>query len=250
MDIDGVLCRSLYRVPLSKILSTSLRHLLNILSPPHQWSRGLRTSFTIRPHPPQLPVTQNDALFPLKHHLVEVAQKHRRSHETERSPPILDQSSSPAPPSPSQRKSERFASAGGALFKGIARPTAFVQALFLEANVPGDPRFPLLVSREGMAESAHCAYPVMEDEKENDRAAPSSEARIIPAAPSSEDAGGSESDDYLLPAARVFANKQGLRIVRRQDGTDDFRPLTGDSALPQTDLVTPRAKPNISITNI
>ncbi len=49
---------------------------------------------------------------------------------------------------------------------------------------------------------------------------------MIQAAPSSDDA-DSESNDYSSPAAHAFAKKQGLRVVRRRDGTDDFRPLTG-----------------------
>ncbi len=171
----------------------------------------------------------------------EVAQKHRHSHETERSPSIVDQSSSPAPPSPSQRKFERFASTGGALFKGNAKPMlpAFGSSAISSGKRSRRPTISALVSREGMAESAHSAYPVMEDEKENiGRLPPPRRAfsAMIQAAPSSDDA-DSESNDYSSPAAHAFAKKQGLRVVRRRDGTDDFRPLTGASALRQTDFV-------------
>ena len=52
----------------------------------------------------------------------------------------------------------------------------------------------------------------------------------------SEDDNHSEGPDMSSPAAQAYAKRQSMRTLRRRDGTEDFRPLTGASMLKERDM--------------
>lgn len=153
-------------------------------------------------------------------------------------------SSSPAPPSsPSDRKVERIASAG--LKKPLPGLGAIVE---LNANKKR-PRRPALSSVIAPTESLmpQTAYPVMTSgahDKENSGAA--GRGHVLPPVrrafsamlpPSALEQAFEEGSSYeadgaeMSSPAQAHAHRQQMKTIRRCDGTEDFRPLTGATAL-------------------
>ena len=168
-----------------------------------------------------------------------VVQSQRHSHEADFSPFAPEHSSSPAPPSPSARKFDRFASTG-ALFKNISRPTlpAFASNATNDNKRARRPTISAIISNEGQGKPLQSAYPIMEkeDEKENFglKPAPRRAFSAVIQPPSSDEGDSYDhSVENSSPAAQAFAKRQAMKTLRRRDGTDDFRPLT---ALRQHDV--------------
>lgn len=152
--------------------------------------------------------------------------------------------SSPAPPSsPSERKLERIASA---VFK---KPLPGLGvAVELNANKKR-PRRPALSSIIAPGEGfvPQTAYPIMTTEvgdKEN--SGPTSRVHALPPVrrafsamlpPSALEQAFEEGSSFeaegvdMSSPAQAYAQRQQMKTIRRCDGTEDFRPLTGATAL-------------------
>lgn len=158
-------------------------------------------------------------------------------------PPRLvegDSSPSPAPPvSPVQRKLERKAS--GPLLASFSKPS--LQGLGNPSiNGLKRPRRPALSAMVPPSDAAlHSAYPAptsADNQITDGRFPPTRRAfsAMLPPAPSSplgESSGDSSFDlsaDMSSPA-QAYAKRQQMKTIRRCDGTDDFRPLTGATAM-------------------
>ncbi|KIK59856.1 hypothetical protein GYMLUDRAFT_74308 [Collybiopsis luxurians FD-317 M1] len=152
-----------------------------------------------------------------------------------------DSSSSPAlPSSPAQRKLERKAS--GSLLSSFGKPT--LPGLG-NPSVNGikRPRRPALSAMVKPSDAGlQSAYPIMsagDDNKFNDPGFPPARrafsAMIAPApsSPLGESSGDSSFDmsGEMSSPAQAYAKRQQMKTIRRCDGTDDFRPLTGASAM-------------------
>ncbi|KAJ4488016.1 hypothetical protein J3R30DRAFT_881327 [Lentinula aciculospora] len=151
-----------------------------------------------------------------------------------------DSSSSPTlPSSPAQRKLERKAS--GPLLASFSKPS--LQGLGNPSiNGLKRPRRPALSAMVPPSDSgSYSAYPALSsaDFKSNDDRFPPTRrafSAMLPPAPSSplgESSGDSSFDmsaDLSSPA-QAYAKRQQMKTIRRCDGTDDFRPLTGATAM-------------------
>jgi M-phase inducer tyrosine phosphatase len=172
--------------------------------------------------------------------------KKRRSHSPEsvHRAAVLDASSSPAPlSSPSQRKLERMAS--GPLLAAFSKPS--LQGLGAPpSNSNKRTRRPVLSAMVSPSDAGHpqSAYPVLSsDEKKYEaRGLPpprrAFSAMLIPtgAEPSSDDGSSSLEGPDMSSPAQAYAKRQSIKTIRRCDGTDDFRPLTGATAMVKRDL--------------
>ncbi|KAH8117589.1 hypothetical protein DFH11DRAFT_1030376 [Phellopilus nigrolimitatus] len=177
--------------------------------------------------------------------------RQRHSNEGEVLQPAFEESSSPGLPSPSAHKFERFASTGGGLFGKSIKPLPILGVQSSSSSSSsGNKRLrrPALSAGNVHAQSA---YPIMDSmsNKENSmaglppaRRAFSATIAPIPGSPSSDD-NSEAGPDFSSPAAQAFAKRQTLRSVRRRDGTDDFRPLTGAGMLRQRDVNPPAHSP-------
>ncbi|KAI5122982.1 hypothetical protein M0805_006860 [Coniferiporia weirii] len=181
----------------------------------------------------------------------EVLCQQRHSNESEYLQPAFEESSSPAPPSPSARKLERFASTGGGLFGKSSNqpPPLSIQAgtsSTSNGNMFGSkrPRRPTVSALGRPSVYPQSAFPILDSKMDEEsslgvlpppRRAFSGTVAPIPASPSSDNdsEGGPE---FSSPAAQAFAKRQTMRTVRRRDGTEDFRPLTGAGVLLQRDV--------------
>lgn len=157
-----------------------------------------------------------------------------------------DLSSSPAHSSPSQHKLDRMSN--GPVFtkpglQGLgAPPNASKRArrLVFSAVVPGGDPTP------------HSAYPVLSSD-----ASPEGQSR--PTLPPSRrafsamlspaglehlsDEGSSFDGPDMSSPAQAYTKRQAVRAIRRRDGTEDFRPLTGATAMVQRNMLeSPSAK--------
>lgn len=170
-------------------------------------------------------------------------------------PAFDDLMSSPAPPSPSAQKLDRFASTGGGLFGRKSKP-APLMGLYANESASGAgtkrgrrPTFSALSRQEPHGSGGHAlsAYPILDSSNKESgssvsgpafaqpparRAFSGSVATMMnPPSPGAEtETEGNESDmgpEFSSPAAQAYAKRQNVRTVRRRDGTDDFRPLTG-----------------------
>lgn len=147
-------------------------------------------------------------------------------------------SSSPAPPSsPSQRKLERISS--GPLLAAFSKPS--LQGLGTPPSNPNKrPRRPVLSAMvnpsSGHLQSAYPVVIVGEEGGAPTHALPpprrAFSAMLIPSGPepSSEDGSSFDGPDMSSPA-QAYSKRQSMKTIRRCDGTDDFRPLTGATAL-------------------
>ncbi|KAJ3733062.1 hypothetical protein DFJ43DRAFT_1038888 [Lentinula guzmanii] len=166
--------------------------------------------------------------------------KKRRSLTPDAPRLVEDDSSSPAlPSSPAQRKLERKAS--GPLLASFSKPS--LQGLG-NPSVNGlkRPRRPALSAMVPPSDNDfYSAYPPLKsanDKSGADRLPPTRRAfsAMLPPAPSSplgESSGDSSFDmsaDMSSPA-QAYAKRQQMKTIRRCDGTDDFRPLTGATAM-------------------
>ncbi|KAL0947079.1 hypothetical protein HGRIS_013220 [Hohenbuehelia grisea] len=156
----------------------------------------------------------------------------RRSYE--------DASSSPAPLSPSVLKLERMASAAN--LSRLAKPT--LEGLGVpSANGLKRPRRPALSAMVRPTEIAtiQSAYPVLssDDSKEEEHAPvallPPPRRAFSALLPKgfgelSSDEGSFDGPDMSSPA-QAYAKRQQMKTIRRCDGTEDFRPLTGATAM-------------------
>ncbi|KAI0713410.1 hypothetical protein C8Q76DRAFT_620750 [Earliella scabrosa] len=185
----------------------------------------------------------------------------RRSHQHLFEDEDNGYSSSPANSSPSAHKLERMASTN--LLANQKKPASLglgmPATLALNANKKR-PRRPALSAMiapgEGpMSSSPHpqTAYPIMtnaddsEDREEVHRLPPARRAFSAMLPPNLlEQSMSSESsfdqDPDMSSPAQAYAKRQQVKTIRRCDGTDDFRPLTGATALMKrdTEIITTR----------
>ena len=174
--------------------------------------------------------------------------KKRRSLSPE-SPNIStqDRSSSPmAPSSPSEAKLKRMNSA--TLAARMNKPT--LQGLGApSASFLKRPRRPVL---SAMVESSHqqaqSAYPVLCSAFEDSSPRGSAPVRrafsaLLP--PSStyaepeDDESSFDGQDMSSPA-QAYSKRQQVKTIRRRDGTEDFRPLTGVTAMVERECPSPK----------
>lgn len=174
----------------------------------------------------------------------------RRSHQHLFEDEDNGYSSSPAPSSPSVHKLERMAS--NSLLANQKKPISLglgmPATLALNANKKR-PRRPALSAMiapgEGpMSSSPHpqTAYPIMTNAEDQGmhRLPPARRAfsamlppNLLEQSMSSESS--FEQDPDLSSPAQAYAKRQQVKTIRRCDGTDDFRPLTGATALMNRD---------------
>ena len=137
--------------------------------------------------------------------------------------------SSPVPPSsPSDSKLERLAKP---MLGGMGNP-----------SLSKRPRRPALSAMVPPLESIHSAYPVMNGNEDRHIHAPLAPPRrafsaMLPVGglgePYSEES-SFEQGEMSSPAA-AYSKRQQMKTIRRCDGTDDFRPLTGATAMVRRD---------------
>lgn len=153
---------------------------------------------------------------------------------------ISEQSSSPAPISPTHLKLQRKTSA---LFKkpclqGLGNPSALSQKR---------PRRPALSAMVNSSEGRNVQSAYLVVDKESTVEPPAHRVSLPPprrafsamlpptfgqATPSDDDS--SFGRDESSPA-HAYAKRQSLKTIRRCDGTEDFRPLTGATAMMSRD---------------
>lgn len=158
----------------------------------------------------------------------------------------LDNSSSPSLlSSPSQNKVERMS--GTNLFarfkdkpmlEGLGKPPP---------NQPKRPRMPMLSTTALPSDmpSSHSAYPSLEDVPDG-LAVPSPPVRrafsaVIPFTEAYCDESSIDGPDMSSPA-QAYTKRQQVRTLRRRDGTEDFRPMTGVSPSFNVNRDSPSAK--------
>lgn len=151
-------------------------------------------------------------------------------------------SSSPAPSSPSQHKLDRMATFAKPALQGLGVPPnaskrarRIVFSALVQSGVPSPPS----------------AYPAL------DAAAPPEKRSALELPPSRRafsmvpstvlehfsDEGSSFDDPDMSSPAQAYAKRQQVKAIRRRDGTEDFRPLTGATAMVQRDMFeSPSAK--------
>lgn len=198
----------------------------------------------------------HDTMSPRRSFESPAGPEHRKrrslSPESARAPKY--QSSSPMPPSsPSESKLERMAANGAAAsrlgkpgLQGLGAPSAS----FLKR-----PRRPVLSAMvQPYDQHAQSAYPTLESPPSNARdseedpsprgSAPVRRAFSAFLPPSvytelEEEETSFEGQDMSSPA-QAYSKRQQVKTIRRCDGTEDFRPLTGVTALVQNE--SPSAK--------
>jgi M-phase inducer tyrosine phosphatase len=161
--------------------------------------------------------------------------KKRRSHSPTTTYRVEQEaSSSPAlPSSPSDRRLDRIASANVFGAKpsliGLGAPSA--------SKKPRRPALSAMIQPSGA--SAHSAFAIMtsacigSDHQTLPPTRRAFSAVISPTAMAdhlSEDSSFESSADVSSPA-QAYAQRQKLKTIRRCDGTEDFRPLTGATAM-------------------
>lgn len=193
--------------------------------------------------------------------------KKRRSVSPERSFYNIEdseaQSSSPALlSSPSQRKFDRFASTGS-LFRKTSKQLLVASAASSNAVAPASKRArrptisALVQSDRNVIEPTRSAFPILSSSDASNYqgsdgntgdvdvhqkhaiAAPRRAFSAMMPSIMSTGSGGDTSSDVSIdasPAAQAYAKRQSMKTLRRRDGTDDFRPLTGATALKERDL--------------
>ncbi|EJF62611.1 hypothetical protein DICSQDRAFT_146284 [Dichomitus squalens LYAD-421 SS1] len=164
--------------------------------------------------------------------------------------------SSPAQSSPSAHKLERMASSS--LLTNQKKPASLglgmPPALALNANKKR-PRRPALSAMiapgEGPSSSSphpNTAYPIMTNQEDSEEGAAEVVHRLPPVRRAfsamlppnlldnsmSSDASFEQDPDLSSPA-QAYAKRQQVKTIRRCDGTDDFRPITGVTALMKRD---------------
>ncbi|THU90694.1 hypothetical protein K435DRAFT_672666 [Dendrothele bispora CBS 962.96] len=167
------------------------------------------------------------------------AGKKRRSHSPERTPLVDDDfSSSPAPSSPSVSKLERKASAS--LLNNFGKPSLSGLGTPPQ-NVIKRPRRPALSAMVSPGDSpvAQSAYPVLSNDGKQPggpklppvrRAFSAMVAPVPTALEQLSDESSFDGADFSSPA-QAYAKRQQMKTIRRCDGTEDFRPLTGATAM-------------------
>ena len=171
--------------------------------------------------------------------------KKRRSLSPE-SPPVFaqDGSSSPmAPSSPSVAKLERMNTA--TLASRMSKPT--LQGLGApSASFLKRPRRPVLSAVvEPSKHQAQSAYPVLLSSQASTFDDPSVRRAFSAFLPPSiytaqeEDESSFDSQDMSSPA-QAYSKRQQVKTIRRCDGTEDFRPLTGVTSM--VEMESPSAK--------
>ncbi|KAG6874084.1 hypothetical protein C0995_006941 [Termitomyces sp. Mi166 len=156
----------------------------------------------------------------------------------------IDNSSSPMQPSPSQSKLERLES--NTLFSRLSKPT--LEGLGVpSSSLTKRPRRPALstVVPPSNARPVHAAYPVPEFAKDDqDDSSPRGAlpvrrafSALIPQSSFLDglsDESSFDGPDMSSPA-QAYSKRQQVKTIRRCDGTDDFRSLTGATALKMTE---------------
>ncbi|KAF9466332.1 hypothetical protein BDZ94DRAFT_1187713 [Collybia nuda] len=150
-----------------------------------------------------------------------------------------ENSSSPMLPSPSQAKLDRMAS--GSLLNRFTKPT--LEGLGAPSSAfMKRPRRPALSAMVNATDShaLQSAYPVLSpgfnvDDNSPKGAPPVRRAFSALIAPShlmepSEDESSFDGPDMSSPA-QAYSRRQQVKTIRRCDGTEDFRPLTGATAM-------------------
>lgn len=155
---------------------------------------------------------------------------------------VHDVSSSPAPPSsPSQRKVERLSSAplttfGKPSLQGLGGPPP-------TSNKRS--RRPVLSAMVNPSDACiQSAYPIMTttgDQVSEPHGLPpprrAFSAMLLPTGPDGfSDEGSSFDGPDMSSPAQAYAKRQQVKTIRRCDGTDDFRPLTGATAMVKRDM--------------
>jgi M-phase inducer tyrosine phosphatase len=157
--------------------------------------------------------------------------------------PTHEASSSPAPPSsPTARKLERMSSGqllsypgSKPMLQGLGSPSS---------NALKRPRRTVISATIYPSEAPQSAYPILSSGE------PSSKERAQKLAPvrrafsamlEPTGFGDPPSDESLdgpdmSSPAQAYAKRQSVKTIRRCDGTDDFRPLTGATAMVQRDM--------------
>jgi M-phase inducer tyrosine phosphatase len=153
-----------------------------------------------------------------------------------------DVSSSPAPPSsPSQRKVERMSS--GPLLPAFNKPS--LQGLGGPPSTSNKrSRRPVLSAMVNPSDAClQSAYPVMStgDQASQLHGLPpprrAFSAMLLPTGPENfSDEGSSFDGPDMSSPAQAYAKRQQVKTIRRCDGTDDFRPLTGATAMVKRDM--------------
>ena len=145
---------------------------------------------------------------------------------------VVSSSPVPAESSPSQRKLERISS--GPLLSAFSKPT--LQGLGAPSSSNKRPHRPVL---SATVEASHfkSAFPVLTsqqgDPHPNGLPPPrrAFSAMLIPPGPEgSSDEGSFDGPDMSSPA-QAYSKRQSAKTIRRCDGTEDFRPLTGATAM-------------------
>lgn len=150
-------------------------------------------------------------------------------------------SSSPAPSSPSQHKLDRMANFSKPALQGLGiPPNANKRARRIVFSALVQPGVP----------SPQSAYPMLDSdtspEKQSALELPPSR-RAFSMVPSTlehfSDEGSSFDGPDMSSPAQAYAKRQHVKAIRRRDGTEDFRPLTGATAMVQRDMFeSPSAK--------
>ena len=147
---------------------------------------------------------------------------------------LSEATSSPAPPSPSEAKRDRMVA------KGAGKPGLL--GLGAPSGGSNRPRRPVLSELVPPASGAQSAYPLLSAQGLDDERRPSGNpmprravSAMLPpasflAAAESDSSFDADGPDMSSPA-QAYAARQRVRTIRRRDGTDDFRPLTGASAM-------------------
>ena len=148
-------------------------------------------------------------------------------------------SSSPMLPSPSQQKMER--EEREPLLSRLNKPT--LQGLGAPSALLKRPRRPALsaVVRPSDAHPTHSAYPILaaagfQGEDNSPKGSPPVRrafSALIPSSGFLESYSDESSFDgpVMSSPAQAYAKRQQIKTIRRCDGTDDFRPLTGATAM-------------------
>lgn len=141
-----------------------------------------------------------------------------------------DDPSSPPPSSPSQHKLERMRS--GPLLSHFGKPG--LQGMGVPSNVSKRPRRPAFSAVVHPAESGpRSAYPVMNSEETPSQTPKLGLSRRVVSAMLPPNGHDMEDESFDGPdmssPAQAYIKRQQTKTLRRRDGTEDFRPLTGAS---------------------
>ncbi|KAI0059081.1 hypothetical protein BV25DRAFT_1167038 [Artomyces pyxidatus] len=142
--------------------------------------------------------------------------------------------SSPAPSSPSAFKLERISS--GAVFQRLQKPSLGGLGNPPE-NTNKRPRRPIMSAMVAPSDVVKFGDEENEAPQRNQLPPP---RRAFSAMLAANTLGDSFSEDSSFEQgesspAQAYAKRQQIKTIRRRDGTDDFRPLTGVSAMVQRD---------------